>query len=54
MSAYWLDNFAYKIELEMWYFASAGLMVLFIAWLTVGAQALKAAKINPVNSLRSE
>ena len=51
---YWLESFAFKIELELWYFVGAGLSALFIAWLTVGMQAIKAARINPVNSLRSE
>jgi putative ABC transport system permease protein len=50
----WLSGFAFKIELKVWYFVGAGLMALFIAWLTVGSQALKAAKANPVKSLRSE
>lgn len=51
---YWLDNFAYRIELEPWYFISAGLMALFIAWLTVGTQAIKAANVNPAQCLRDE
>lgn len=50
----WLDGFAYKIDLNIWYFAGAGLAALFIAWLTVGLQTLKAARINPSKSLRSE
>lgn len=50
----WLDGFAYKIDLNIWYFAGAGLAALFIAWLTVGLQTLKAARINPSKSLRNE
>ena len=50
----WLDSFAFKIELKIWYFLSAGIIALFIAWLTVGTQAIRAARINPVKSLRSE
>jgi ABC-type antimicrobial peptide transport system permease subunit len=50
----WLDGFAYKIDLNIWYFAGAGLAALLIAWLTVGLQTLKAARVNPSNSLRSE
>lgn len=50
----WLDGFAYKIDLSIWYFVGAGLAALFIAWLTVGLQTLKAARINPSRSLRSE
>ncbi|MEL7585108.1 MAG: ABC transporter permease [Prolixibacteraceae bacterium] len=50
----WLETFAYRIELEWWYFAAAGLMTLLIAWLTVGMQTVKAALVNPVEALRYE
>jgi ABC-type antimicrobial peptide transport system permease subunit len=54
IAKYWLDSFAFRIELEWWYFISAGLIALIIALLTVGLQAIKAARINPVNNLRTE
>jgi len=50
----WLDSFAYTIELNLWYFAAAGLITLMVAWLTVGIQAFKAASINPSECLRDE
>ena len=50
----WLQNFAYKIPLSWWLFAAAGISGLAIALLTVGFRALKAARVNPVNSLRIE
>ncbi|HPW61001.1 MAG TPA: ABC transporter permease [Cyclobacteriaceae bacterium] len=50
----WLERFAFHIDLEIWYFAAAGLIALLIAWLTVASQAIKAAMINPVKCLRSE
>ncbi|MCY7351982.1 MAG: ABC transporter permease [Cytophagaceae bacterium] len=50
----WLQDFAYKIDLEWWVFALAGLLALLIALLTVSFQAIKAALMNPVKSLRSE
>lgn len=50
----WLDEFAYHIDLEIWYFLMAGLAALIIAWLTVGLQTFKAARANPAKSLRSE
>lgn len=50
----WLQNFAYKIPLHWWLFALAGASGLTIAFLTVGFQALKAANVNPVKSLRTE
>ena len=54
LTSYWLNNFAYRIELKWWYFIGAGASALFIAWLTVAMQTIKAARINPVDSLRSE
>lgn len=50
----WLSSFAYRVELEWWYFAGAGFIALGIAWLTVGIQAFKAARLNPVKCLRDE
>jgi len=50
----WLENFAYRIELEWWIFASAGLVAVGISLLTVSFQTLRAALANPVKSLRSE
>ena len=50
----WLEDFAYKITLEWWIFALAGLMAVGIALLTVSFQSVKSALMNPVKSLRSE
>ena len=50
----WLEGFAFHIELEWWFFAGSGLVALLIAWLTVGFQTIKAARINPTECLRSE
>ncbi len=50
----WLQDFAYRIDVEWWMFAFAGLGALVIALLTVSSQAIKAAIANPVESLRSE
>ncbi len=50
----WLQDFAYRIEVEWWMFAGTVALVLVTAWLTIGFQSLKAALTNPVNSLRSE
>jgi putative ABC transport system permease protein len=50
----WLNAFAFRIALEWWYFAGAGVAALLIAWLTVGTQALKAARVNPVKCLKDE
>ncbi|MFD2743775.1 MULTISPECIES: ABC transporter permease [Sphingobacterium] len=50
----WLEDFAYRIEIQWWMFAIAGLAALIIALLTVSGQTLKAALTNPVKSLRDE
>lgn len=50
----WLENFAYRIEIDWWVFALAGGLALMIALLTVSTQAIRAALANPVESLRYE
>ena len=50
----WLQDFAYRIDLEMWIFALGGAVALLIALLTVGYQAIKSATANPVDALRYE
>ena len=50
----WLQNFAYKIDIEWWMFGLAGIMAVVIALLTVSFQSIKAALVNPIKSLRSE
>lgn len=50
----WLDNFAYHIEPKWWMFAFAGFSAVLIALVTVSFQTFKAAKANPVDSLRDE
>jgi ABC-type antimicrobial peptide transport system permease subunit len=50
----WLKDFPYRVRIEWWVFALAGILSIAIALLTVGYQAVKAAMANPVKSLRSE
>jgi len=50
----WLQDFAYKTDVQWWMFAGAGLLAAGIALLTVSYQAIRAALINPVKSLRTE
>ena len=50
----WLQNFAYRVNMELWIFLISGVIALLIALLTVSFQALKAALANPINSLRYE
>lgn len=49
----WLQDFAYRIDIQWWVFALAGLLALTIALLTVSFQSIRAALMNPVKSLRS-
>ncbi len=50
----WLADFAYRIDLQWWMFAVAGMAAVLIAFLTVSFQSVRAALANPVKSLRSE
>ncbi len=50
----WLQNYAYRTSLSWWIFALSGVLALIIAILTVIYQALKAALMNPVDSLKYE
>jgi putative ABC transport system permease protein len=50
----WLQDFAYRININYWMFLAAGLVAVFIALITVSFQAIKAAVANPVKSLRTE
>jgi len=50
----WLQDFAYRIQLQWWMFTLAGIISILIALITLSFQAIKAALANPVKSLRSE
>jgi putative ABC transport system permease protein len=50
----WLQNYAYKIDMHAGYFVSAAIVSVSIALITVSYHSIRAAKTNPVNSLRYE
>jgi putative ABC transport system permease protein len=50
----WLQDFSYRINIQWWVFAVAGIAAILISIITISFQALKAAVGNPVKSLRSE
>jgi ABC-type antimicrobial peptide transport system permease subunit len=50
----WLEDYAYRIDIQWWVFATAGLTVLSVAIITISLQSIKAALSNPVKSLRME
>jgi putative ABC transport system permease protein len=54
MMSKYLQNFAYRIDIKWWVFALTAFIALFIAFITVSFQSIKAAMANPVDSLRSE
>ncbi|WP_461450059.1 ABC transporter permease [Mucilaginibacter sp.] len=50
----WLMSFSYRMTLSPWPFVIAGLTAIAFALLTISSNAIKAALMNPVKSLRSE
>jgi putative ABC transport system permease protein len=50
----WLQDFTYKTTISWWIFGLAGIAAIGIAMVTISFQAIKAAMMNPVKSLRSE
>jgi len=50
----WLQTFAYHTGAQWWMFALSGGLIILIALATVSFQAIKAALVNPIKSLRSE
>jgi putative ABC transport system permease protein len=50
----WLESFAFRAPLSPLIFIMAGVITLLIALLTVSYQAISAAVVNPVKSLKSE
>lgn len=50
----WLQDFAYRVNIQWWVLVLAGSIAILIAFITISFQAVRAAFVNPVNSLRSE
>lgn len=50
----WLQDYAYRINIQWWVFALAGLLALLIAFVTISLQVMKAVMEKPVKSLRTE
>ena len=50
----WLERFEYRTEVPSWIFAFTCLLTLVVTFVTVSYQSIRAAKMNPVKSLRSE
>ena len=50
----WIENFAYHTNLNLWLFASGGIIVLIIVMFTISLQSMNAALKNPLEALRYE
>ncbi|MET7253795.1 ABC transporter permease [Dyadobacter fermentans] len=50
----WLNDFEYRIGIQWWIFAVSGFLAIVVSLATVSYQAIRAALLNPVKSLRSE
>ena len=51
---HWLESFVYRIELSAWFFIGSALLAFAIALITMSVQTIKAATVNPVESLKDE
>ncbi len=50
----WLNNFAYRIPMQVWPFIIGATLALLIAFLTVSFQSYRAARISPIHALKDE
>jgi len=50
----WLESFSYRIQIRLWMFALVAGAALALALLTIGINTIRAARQNPVKSLRTE
>lgn len=50
----WLNGFAYRVDIDVSIFILSGILAILVAMFTVGVQAMKAAFMNPVRSLKME
>ncbi len=51
---WWLQSFAYRVSVNVWTFVLSALVIVSIALITIATQTVRAARANPVDSLRSE
>lgn len=54
LSDHWLDNFAYRIELKLWYFIIPCFMAALIVIITSAYHGIKNSDVNPVDILKDE
>ncbi len=54
LADWWLADFAYRMELSMWMFAGSAFFCVAVAFLTISFRTVRAARTNPVDTLRYE
>jgi len=54
LTQYWLNTFAYRIDLKLWFFVGAGFTALVISLVTVFYQALRAARMSPITAIKED
>jgi putative ABC transport system permease protein len=54
LSKNWLNSFAYRIDLHLWFFMAAGFLALLISLVTVMYQAFRASRVSPVAAIKAE
>ncbi|WP_214226564.1 ABC transporter permease [Pedobacter sp. B4-66] len=54
LTQYWLNTFAYRIDLKLWFFVAAGFTALVISLVTVFYQALRAARMSPITAIKED
>lgn len=50
----WLQDFAYRIQIQWWVFVLAGIITILIAFMTISWKSFRAATMNPIEALRDE
>jgi putative ABC transport system permease protein len=54
MMSGWLQNFSYRVHLSPWIFIGSGLILIFLAWITLAYLTLRVVKLNPAITLKNE
>jgi putative ABC transport system permease protein len=51
---WWLQSFVYRVPLDIWVFLAAAFSLVTMALITISTQTIRAARSNPIDSLRNE
>jgi len=50
----WLENFAYRVGINPWLFLVSAVLLMGVAWATLGYLTVKIARVNPAETLKAE